>query len=88
MEEYQSSSGASRPTSSTPASRMKIGCISAATSFQETFRYVKALLIGQVKKLSAKNEEEATEADLLTAKMQVEAADAAENTKKQLHKYS
>jgi hypothetical protein len=40
----------------------------------------------QAKKLTAKNEREATEADLKASKMQVEAADAAEETKKRLDK--
>ena len=40
----------------------------------------------QAKKITAKNEKEATAADLETAKMQVEAADAAEETKNRLNK--
>ena len=40
----------------------------------------------QAKKLTEKNEREATEADLKASKMQVEAADAAEETKKRLEK--
>lgn len=40
----------------------------------------------QAKKLTARSEKEATEADLLTAKMQIEAADEAEDTKKRFHK--
>jgi hypothetical protein len=40
----------------------------------------------QAKKLTAKNKREATEADLKASKMQVEAADAAEETKKRLDK--
>lgn len=40
----------------------------------------------QTKKLTARNEKEATEADLMAAKMQVEAADSAEETKKRLDK--
>lgn len=38
----------------------------------------------QVKKMTAKSEKEAAEADLQAAKMQVEAADAAEDSKNQL----
>ncbi|XP_057975536.1 uncharacterized protein LOC131162931 [Malania oleifera] len=56
-----------------------------AASLQEGFTYVKANLVGQGKKMRARNEREAAEADLQTAKMQVEAADAAETTKKTLH---
>jgi hypothetical protein len=40
----------------------------------------------QTKKLTARDEKEATEADLMAAKMQVEAADAAEEAKKRLDK--
>ncbi|KAL6317328.1 hypothetical protein AAG906_030081 [Vitis piasezkii] len=67
-------------------SRVKRDCISFFVSLQEGFRYFKALLVGQGKKMTARNEKEATQADLLTEKMQVEAADAAEDTKKNLHK--
>ena len=40
----------------------------------------------QAKKMTAKKEREATEADLKAAKMQVEATDAAEETKKRVDK--
>ncbi|KAK3423450.1 hypothetical protein EUGRSUZ_F00437 [Eucalyptus grandis] len=60
-------------------------CLSFAVSVQEGLRYVKALLLGQAKKMRARNEREATEADLRTAKMQVDAADAAEDAKKRIH---
>lgn len=40
----------------------------------------------QVKKLRAKNEKEASEADLVASKMQVDAAEEAEETKKRIHK--
>ncbi|XAR48481.1 hypothetical protein NMG60_11031309 [Bertholletia excelsa] len=69
-----------------PVSRLKKGCLFFAASVQEGFGYLKALLVGQAQKLTARNEKEATEADLRTAKMQVEAADAAEDTKKRLDK--
>ncbi|KAF8404745.1 hypothetical protein HHK36_009634 [Tetracentron sinense] len=66
--------------------RMKKDCLSFTTSFQQGFRYFKAFLVGRrAKKMTARNEEEASEADLQTAKMQVEATDAAEDTKKRLH---
>ncbi|KAG1359624.1 hypothetical protein COCNU_08G010700 [Cocos nucifera] len=65
-------------------SKMKKGGISFVTSLKEGWRHAKATLIGQVKKLTAKNEKEASEADLQAAKMQVEATDEAENQKKQL----
>lgn len=41
---------------------------------------------GQAKKLTAKNEREATEADLLAEKMQVDAANAAEEAKSTIQK--
>lgn len=40
----------------------------------------------KAKKMTARNEREASEADLKAAKMQVEATDAAEETKKRLEK--
>ncbi|KAM7514481.1 hypothetical protein LguiA_004064 [Lonicera macranthoides] len=67
-------------------SRIKEDCLSFAVSVQQGFRYFKAILVGQAKKMRAKNEKEATEADLIAEKMQVDAADAAERTKNQLHK--
>ncbi|XP_038886259.1 uncharacterized protein LOC120076486 [Benincasa hispida] len=51
-------------------------------SSQETLRYVKAFFVGWGKKMTAKSEKEAAEADLKTAKMQVQATEAAENTKR------
>lgn len=39
----------------------------------------------QAKKMRARKEGEATEADLQTAKMQVDAANAAEDSKKRIH---
>ncbi|KDP41507.1 hypothetical protein JCGZ_15914 [Jatropha curcas] len=78
------------PTSATkskPAmSRMKKECLAFAVSLQEGFRYMKALFVGQAKKITAKNEKEATAADLQANKMQVEAADEAEKIKKSLEK--
>ncbi|KAL3733042.1 hypothetical protein ACJRO7_022549 [Eucalyptus globulus] len=72
------------PPSESAMSRAK-ECLSFAVSVQEGLRYVKALLLGQAKKMRARNEREATEADLRTAKMQVDAADAAEDAKKRIH---
>ncbi|XP_058069436.1 uncharacterized protein LOC131218722 [Magnolia sinica] len=65
-------------------SQLKKECLSLAASLQEGLRYIKAIIVGQVMKLKARDEEEAAEADLQTAKMQVEATDEAEHTKKQL----
>ncbi|XP_010254607.1 PREDICTED: uncharacterized protein LOC104595542 [Nelumbo nucifera] len=82
----------SAPTASTATgrrgipvmSRIKRKCISFSASLQEGFRYFKALLVGQAKRLAARNEKEASEADLQATKMQIQAADAAEHTKKRL----
>ncbi|XP_039135487.1 uncharacterized protein LOC120272676 isoform X2 [Dioscorea cayenensis subsp. rotundata] len=52
-------------------------------SAKETWLNIRARIIGQ--KAKAKNEKEASEADLQTAKMQVQAADEAEEKKKQLN---
>ncbi|XP_052188167.1 uncharacterized protein LOC127798673 isoform X1 [Diospyros lotus] len=70
------------------ASRIKKDCLSFAASLQEGVGNFKALVVGllQGKKIRARNEKEATEADLQTAKMQVEAADAAEDTKRRIDK--
>ncbi|KAI4388683.1 hypothetical protein MLD38_000989 [Melastoma candidum] len=67
---------------------IKRHCMPFAVSLEEGLRYVKALLLGQAKKLTAKNEKEALEADLRTSKMQVEAADSAEDTKMRIRKYA
>ncbi|MED6116100.1 hypothetical protein PIB30_096924 [Stylosanthes scabra] len=66
-------------------SRMKRNCLYFAASVQETFIYVKAFFVGQAKAITARNEKEASEAELESTKMQVEAADAAEAIKKKLN---
>ncbi|OIT00337.1 PREDICTED: uncharacterized protein LOC109230434 [Nicotiana attenuata] len=72
--------------SATPATKSKFtkGFLYFTTSLQQCCRYIKAFFVGQGKKMTARSEEEATQADMLKAKMEVEAADAAENTKKRL----
>ncbi|KAK8642695.1 hypothetical protein V6N13_012032 [Hibiscus sabdariffa] len=67
-------------------SRLKKDCLAFGISLQEGFRYVKATIVGQAKKLKAKDEKEAATADLQAQKMQVEAADEAENNKKRIYK--
>ncbi|KAG6585352.1 uncharacterized protein LOC111454014 [Cucurbita moschata] len=62
--------------------RVKKGCRAVYASSQEALRYVKAFFVGWGKKMTAKSEKEAAEADLKMAKMQVEATEAAENAKK------
>ncbi|MCL7045013.1 hypothetical protein MKW94_002670 [Papaver nudicaule] len=65
-------------------SGIKNGFVSFTASVQEGFGNVKAFFVGNTKKLMAKNEKESSEADLQTAKMQVDATNAAEDTKKRL----
>uniref|UniRef100_A0A0D3C4Z6 Uncharacterized protein n=1 Tax=Brassica oleracea var. oleracea TaxID=109376 RepID=A0A0D3C4Z6_BRAOL len=60
--------------------RVKTSCLSMEFTFQEGLSYTK--------KLTAKNEQEATEAHLTETKMQVEATDEAENAKKRVHHQS
>nr|ACU19406.1 unknown [Glycine max] len=67
-------------------SRLRKGCLSFAASLQKGFRYVKAFFVGQVKTITARNEKEASEAELEATKMQVEATDAAEDIKNRLNK--
>ncbi|XP_027333744.1 uncharacterized protein LOC113848435 [Abrus precatorius] len=67
-------------------SRLKKSCLSLAASIQESFRYVKAFFVGQAKTITARNEKEASVAELEATKMQVEAADAAEDIKNRLNK--
>ncbi|KAM6565544.1 hypothetical protein CsatA_024672 [Cannabis sativa] len=64
----------------------KKGCLSFIVSLKESFCYMKASIFGLAKKVSAKNEREASEAELKAAKMQVEAADAAEHAKAKIQK--
>ncbi|CAJ1971658.1 unnamed protein product [Sphenostylis stenocarpa] len=67
-------------------SRLRRSCLSFAASVQEGFRYIKAFFVGQVKTITARNEQEASEAELEATKMQVDAADAAEDIKNRLKK--
>ncbi|CAA7052133.1 unnamed protein product [Microthlaspi erraticum] len=78
----------SRGPSKSLTDRVKTNCLSMAVTFQEGFTYVKAFFVGQTKRLTAKNEKEATDAQLTETKMQVEATDEAENAKKRLHQSS
>ncbi|XP_021849965.1 uncharacterized protein [Spinacia oleracea] len=64
---------------------VKSSCLSFYVSLQECFGYCKAFVVGQGKRLMARNEKEATTADLQTAKMQVEAADDADEKKMHIH---
>ncbi|KAI3973441.1 hypothetical protein MKW92_022138 [Papaver armeniacum] len=65
-------------------SGIKDGFVSFTASVQEGFGHVKAFFCRERKEIDGKNEKESSEADLQTAKMQVDATDAAEHTKKRL----
>ncbi|BAT81686.1 hypothetical protein VIGAN_03147600 [Vigna angularis var. angularis] len=65
-------------------SRLRRSCLSFAASVQEGFRYVKAFFVGQVKTITARNEQEASEAELEATKKQVDATDAAQDIKNRL----
>ncbi|KAI3973440.1 hypothetical protein MKW92_022137 [Papaver armeniacum] len=60
------------------------GFLSFTASVQEGFGHVKAFFVGNTMKLMARTEKESSEADLRTYKMQVDATNAAEDTKKRL----
>ncbi|KAG0453118.1 hypothetical protein HPP92_025782 [Vanilla planifolia] len=68
------------------SSWMKKEALSLTASLKEGLLYVKAFFTGQVKKLTARNEKEASEAGLQEARMQVEATDEAERRRNELHK--
>ncbi|KAF3447272.1 hypothetical protein FNV43_RR12452 [Rhamnella rubrinervis] len=83
--ENQPFGSSTKPEKST-ALRLKKGCLAFMVSMKEGFEYVKAFFFGQAKKLRARSEDEAATADLQASKMQVEAADAAEDAKTRLNK--
>ncbi|XP_044959204.1 uncharacterized protein LOC123410337 [Hordeum vulgare subsp. vulgare] len=60
------------------------GAASLGVSVQEGLQHAKASVVGAVQKAMAGSEEEAAQADLRTAKAQVEATDEAEAKKKHL----
>ncbi|KAI3973439.1 hypothetical protein MKW92_022136 [Papaver armeniacum] len=60
------------------------GFVSFTASVQKGFKYVKAFFVGNTMKLMARNEKELSEVNLHIAKMQVDATNAAENTKNRL----
>lgn len=69
----------------TALERMKKGFVWAGASLEERFVQTKAAVVGFANKLAAKSEKDATDADMQAAKMQVAAADHAEDIKKSLH---
>ncbi|KAL2317595.1 hypothetical protein Fmac_031471 [Flemingia macrophylla] len=81
-----SSTTLSNPKNTSLVSRLRKSCLSFAASIQEGFRYVKAFFVGQAKIVTARNEKEASAAELEATKMQVEAEDAAEDIKNRLNK--
>lgn len=73
------------PPPTTPLERMKKGFVGFGASVEEGFEQAKASVVGFAKKLTAKTEEDATAADMQTAKMQVAAADRAADIKNRVH---
>ncbi|XVF39674.1 hypothetical protein PTKIN_Ptkin01aG0052200 [Pterospermum kingtungense] len=67
-------------------SQIKKHILAFGVSLQEGFGYVKAIIVGQAKKLKARNEQEATAAELQSQKMQVEAVNEAESIKETIYK--
>ncbi|CAK7347290.1 unnamed protein product [Dovyalis caffra] len=67
-------------------SRMKKDCLFFTVSLKESFSYIKAIFVGQAKKMTARSEKEAAAAELQAEKMQVEAANEAENVKNKIDK--
>ncbi|GJM97833.1 hypothetical protein PR202_ga14789 [Eleusine coracana subsp. coracana] len=76
--------GGSAGKQETAASKVQKEAASAGVSVNEWLQHVKATFLGLVRKVTARSEQEAAEADLRTAKAQVEATDEAEAKKKQL----
>nr|CAB3471021.1 unnamed protein product [Digitaria exilis] len=56
----------------------------AGVSVNEWMQHVKASFLGLIRKVTARSEQEAAEADMMAAKAQVEATNEAEARKKQL----
>ncbi|KAK4428608.1 hypothetical protein Salat_1160600 [Sesamum alatum] len=84
MKESSPPSTANKGKQESAAHYVKKRCLSLAASMGEGVGYLKATVVGLSKKLTSKTEKEATDADLQTAKMQVEATDHAEDIKKRL----
>ncbi|KAG9440140.1 hypothetical protein H6P81_020305 [Aristolochia fimbriata] len=68
-------------------SRGRKKCASVFASLEESLQYLKASVIGLVKRAKARDEKEASRAEMEAEKMQVEAANAAEEKKNQLGMY-
>ncbi|KAH6796203.1 hypothetical protein C2S51_037189 [Perilla frutescens var. frutescens] len=85
MEGSLAPSTAEKKMEETPLQRIKKWCVLLGASLEEGFGYAKGAVVGFTKKLTAKSEEDATAADMQAAKMQVAAADHAEDVKKSLY---
>ncbi|PAN23045.1 hypothetical protein GQ55_4G065900 [Panicum hallii var. hallii] len=66
------------------ASKAQREAAAAGVSVHEWLQHVKASFLGLVRKVTARSEQEAAEADMMAAKAQVEATDEAEAKKKRL----
>ncbi|CAN6216121.1 unnamed protein product [Urochloa humidicola] len=67
-----------------PPAKAQREAAAAGVSVQEWLQHVKASFLGLIGKVTAKSEQEASEADMRAARAQVEATDEAEARKKQL----
>ncbi|KAG2613340.1 uncharacterized protein LOC120704123 [Panicum virgatum] len=76
--------GGGRRQQETAASKAQRGAVAAGISVHEWLQHVKASFLGLVRKVTARSEQEAAEADMLAAKAQVEATDEAEAKKQKL----
>ncbi|OMO50818.1 hypothetical protein CCACVL1_30235 [Corchorus capsularis] len=66
--------------------RIKKEILVFGVSLRKGYRYVKAYFVGLVRRLRARTEEEATAAELLKQKMQVDASDEAERAKEKIYR--
>ncbi|CAL5039689.1 unnamed protein product [Urochloa decumbens] len=76
--------GGRKQETAAPAPKAQREAASAGVSVNEWFQHVKASFLGLVRKVTARSEQEAAEADMRAARAQVEATDEAEARKKQL----
>ncbi|CAN6177320.1 unnamed protein product [Urochloa humidicola] len=76
--------GGGRKESAAPAAKAQREAAAAGVSVQEWLQHVKASFLGLIRKVTAKSEQEAAEADMRAARAQVEATDEAEARKQQL----
>ncbi|OEL20292.1 hypothetical protein BAE44_0018689 [Dichanthelium oligosanthes] len=76
--------GGRKEEAAAAASKAQREAAAAGVSVHEWLQHVKASFLGLVRKVTARSEQEAAEADMRAARAQVEATDEAEAKKKQL----